>query len=153
MLPHWWSSTKRFSHVWLQTTCESRNILKSFYTLATYVWWQFLRICKSIFGVFFLGGWGKGHIFNKILLYENIFPNDESLPWKFFAIEGPHYYHEGIWCPHCFTQSFYAHFYQSTYLLFFLNHFTHILSNHLKFKNFSVGICDLHICLHCALKI
>ncbi len=79
MLPHWWSSTKRFSHVWLQTTCESRNILKSFYTLATYVWWQFLRICKSIFGVFFLGGVGeRAYIQQNITLWKHF-----SKWWKF----------------------------------------------------------------------
>jgi hypothetical protein len=35
MLPQWWSCTIRFSHIWLETNYENRNLLESFYILAT----------------------------------------------------------------------------------------------------------------------
>jgi hypothetical protein len=35
MLPHWGSSTRRFSHIWLWTSYESRNLVKSFCIFAT----------------------------------------------------------------------------------------------------------------------
>jgi hypothetical protein len=36
MLSHWWSYTRRFSHIWLHTRYESRNLLKCFYIMATW---------------------------------------------------------------------------------------------------------------------
>jgi hypothetical protein len=37
--------------------------------------------------------WGRKGVYStKYYFYENISPNDERLPWKKIAIEGPHYY-------------------------------------------------------------
>jgi hypothetical protein len=36
MLSHWWSHTRRFSHIWLYTRYETRNLLKCFYIMATW---------------------------------------------------------------------------------------------------------------------
>jgi hypothetical protein len=51
MLPHWWSSTSRFSHIWLWTDYESTNLLKSLCTtcIKCVEKWHSLRIFYQLF--------------------------------------------------------------------------------------------------------